>query len=269
MQVASTPRSLVDPGPPPTPEKTLTRWEQFLGSIAVGVHLQDAMLKHYMTRADIETCVRHSAENRAAWNDARVAALKRGWTTFDFEDIFERIAGGMGVMEALAEVKGAINSSVFNQIVTQDMGLNEQYLAALKAKSLVMQEQIVEMADTKDDDTIENHTKWGTTTLPNNAAVNRSKLQVETRLRLMAAWNTKMFGESKQSTQVNVQVNYAEKLESARTRSTQRAAPLPALTREFIDAAFADVSKGDTDVATDTSWLDATDPATDTTWLET
>lgn len=268
MHVASTPRSLVDPGPPPTPEKTLTRWEQFLGSIAVGVHLQDAMLKHYMTRADIETCVRHSPENRTAWNDARVAALKRGWTTFDFEDIFERIAGGMGIREALLGVKGLNSTSLFNRIVTQDMALNEQYLAALKAKSLVYQEEIIEMADDKSQDIIENETKWGVTTLPNNAAVNRSKLQAETRLRLMGAWNTKMFGESKQSTQVNVQVNYAEKLESARTRSTHRSsepAQLPALTREFVEAAFQDVPPDQ-----DLSWLDepAKDPATDTTWLE-
>lgn len=268
MQIAATPRNLVDPGPPPVPTKTLSRWDQFLGSIAAGVLLQDAMKKHFMTRADIESCVRLSHEHRQAWNDARITAMKRGWTAFDFEDIFERIAGGMPATAAVEAVKGSGGTpmSSFNRIVIQDSTLNEQYLAALKARSLCLQDQVVELADEKGDDTISNKTKWGTTVLPNNAAVNRSKLQVETRLRLMAAWNTKMFGEQKQATQVNVQVNYAEKLEEARSRAVQRSPSQPAaLTRDFVEAAFKDVL---TDNVMDTTWLDEKDPAVDTTWLE-
>lgn len=265
MLVAATPRGLVDPGPPPVPQKTLSRWDQFLGSIAVGVLLQDAMLKHFMTRADIESCVRASHENRQAWDDARVTAMKRGWSAFEFEDIFEKIAGGTPVNEALAQVKGdgGATRSAFNRIVLQDSTLNEQYLNALKARSLVMQEEILELADDKSGDVIEGPKG----ALPNNAAVNRSKLQVETRSRLMGAWNTKMFGESKGQTQVNVQVNYAEKLEEARTRATVRSsAPvLPALTREFVEATFSNLSENDKE-NDEMAFLD--EPAIDTTWLE-
>lgn len=274
MLVAATPRGLVDPGPPSVPQKTLTRWDQFLGSIAAGVLLQDAMLKHFMTRADIEACVRASHENRTAWDEARVAALKRGWSAFEFEDIFEKIAGGVPVMRAIGQVKGmdSVDATVcgtdtfsaFNRIVIQDAGLAEQYLTALKARSLVMQEEIITLADDSSGDIIDGPKGK----LPNNAAVNRSKLQVETRTRLMSAWNAKMFGETKQSTQVNVQVNYAEKLEEARTRATTRSnqpANQPALTREFVEATFADLPEND-----EMSFLDqpAIDPATDTTWLE-
>jgi hypothetical protein len=276
MQVAATPRGLVDPGPPPVPQKTLSRWDQFLGSIAVGVLLQEAMLKHHMTRADIESCVRLSHEHRQAWDDARLSAMKRGWSAFEFEDIFERIAGGMGVCKAIGEVKGAESPnsstfSIFNRIVLADGALNEQYLAALKARSLALQEEVLDLADDKSEDTIENVTKWGTSTLPNNAAVNRSKLQSEVRLRLMGAWNTKMFGESKQSTQVNVQVNYAEKLEEARGRAQARSStPIPALTQDVVEAAFKDMSPSDAETSNDMSWLDepTKEPAIDTTWLE-
>lgn len=274
MQVAFTPKGLPDPGPPPVPQKTLSRWDQFLGSIAVGTLLPEAMLKHYMTRADIEACIRLSAENRQAWDDARLSALKRGWSAFEFEDIFERIAGGMPVIKALQEVKGDGGAfSMFNRIVLADAALNEQYMLALKARSLVMQEEIIEMADDKSEDTIENQTKWGTTTLPNNAAVNRSKLQTETRLRLMSSWNSKMFGESKQQTQVNVQVNYAEKLEEARARATIRSSAQPALTRDVVDAAFKDMpaeafsADMPQEASDDLSFLDKASPL-DTTWLE-
>jgi hypothetical protein len=267
VQVAFTPKGLPDPGPPPVPQKTLSRWDQFLGSIAIGTLLPDAMLKHYMTRADIESCIRLSHEHRQAWDDARLSAMKRGWSAFEFEDIFERIAGGMPVKAALEEVKGVGTMfSMFNRIVLADGALNEQYLNALRARSLVMQEEIIELADDKSEDTITNQTKWGETTLPNNAAVNRSKLQAETRLRLMAAWNTKMFGESKQQTQVNVQVNYAEKLEEARGRALVRSAvPLPAISRDVVEAAFTEMA-----AESDTSWMDepAKESAMDTTWLE-
>ncbi len=75
-----------------------------------------------------------------------------------------------------------------------------------------------------------------------------------------------MFGEQKQATQVNVQVNYAEKLEEARSRAVQRSPSQPAaLSRDFVEAAFKDVDPE----AVDTSWLDEKDPAADTTWLET
>lgn len=269
MLVAATPRGLPDPGLPPVPQKTLSRWDQFLGSIAVGTTLPEAMLKHFMTRADIEACVRLSHEHRQAWDDARVAALKRGWSAFEFEDIFERIAGGSTVSAAVSEVKGeAVLSghtySAFNRIMIQDQTLNGQYLNALKARSLVMQEEIIELADDKTGDVIDGPKGQ----LPNNAAVNRAKLQVETRRALMGAWNTKMFGEGKGQTQVNVQVNYAERLEEARSRATQRSAQpatLPAISREFVEATFSDLPEND-----EMSFLDmpAKEPAIDTTWLE-
>lgn len=266
MLVAATPRGLPDPGPPPVPQKTLSRWAQFLGSIAAGVLLPDAMLKHYITRADIEAAVRSSAEERQRWDEARLAALKRGWSAFDFEDVFGKIAGGDTIRAALEAVKGTMNGdmySAFNRIIIADSVLHEMYLAALKARSLVMGEEIVMIAD--DDSKDMAHNEKGD--VPNNAAVNRSKLRVETRARLMSAWNTKMFGEAKGQTQVNVQVNYAEKLEEARARATVRssAAVLPALTPAFIEAAFAEIPQDQ-----DLSWLDepAKDPPIDTAWLE-
>lgn len=261
MLVAATPRGLPDPGPPPVPQKTLSRWAQFLGSIAAGVLLPDAMLKHYITRADIEAAVRSSAEERQRWDEARLAALKRGWSAFDFEDIFGKIAGGDTIRAALEAVKGTMNGdmySAFNRIIIADSVLHEMYLAALKARSLVMAEDIVKIADDDSKDMAKNEKG----DVPNNAAVNRSKLRVETRARLMSAWNTKMFGEGKNQVTVAVQINHAQRLEEARGRAATRT---PSLPQRVIDAAFTEVDQTEKN-----EWDDVPAAAPlDTQWLET
>ncbi len=259
MQVAFTPRSLQDPGPPTTPEKTLSRWTKFLGSIATGTLVQDAMMQHHMTRADIEACIRHDPAERQRWDEAKLMALKRGWSAFDFDDIFERIAGGMPVREALGEVKGDNGATYanFNRIIIQDPQLNEMYLNACKARALVLSEEIIDIADDSSNDMAHND-KGGD--VPNNAAVNRSKLKVETRARLMSAWHTKMFGEGK-GNQVNVQVNvnHAERLEQARVRAKTRVVRVEPkrITQEVLDAEF-DAAPA----------VDPKDDPMDTTWLE-
>lgn len=243
MQVAATPRGLPDPGAPPTAVKTLSRWTQFLGSIATGVPLPEAMLKHFISRADIEAAVRSGAEERTRWDEARLAALKLGWSAFDFEDIFERIAGGMTVTAALEAVRGADASgamrSAFNRIIIADSIINEQYLASLKARALVMSEEIIEIADDSSNDMAHND-KGGD--VPNNAAVNRSKLKVETRRALMGAWHTKMFGEAKQAVQVAVQINHAVRLEEARARRDTRGVVARPITQEIVDAVFSEAA---------------------------
>lgn len=267
MQVAATPRGLPDPGAPPKQIQTLSRWVQFLGSVAAGIPLADAMLKHYISRADIEACIRSSDEERIRWDEARLAALKRGWSAFDFEDIFERIAGGMAVQEALTAVRGITAGgpvySAFNRIIIADATLNGQYMAALKSRALVMSEEIIEIADDDAGDVIAGPKG----DIPNNAAVNRSKLKVETRARLMGAWHTKMFGEAKQSVQVAVQVNHAVRLEEARARRDTRVIPQRVIDAAFTEAEIAPVvPEGTTGAAEDwddcapldTSWLDAT-----------
>lgn len=265
MQVAATPRGLPDPGAPPKPIQTLSRWVQFLGSIAAGIALPDAMLKHFISRADIEACIRSSDEERTRWDEARLASMKRGWSAFDFEDIFERIAGGMPVQQAIAEVRGVATGgplySAFNRIIIADATLNGLYMAALKARSLAMQDEILDIADDDAGDVIAGPKG----DIPNNAAVNRSKLKVETRTRLMGAWHTKMFGEQKQQTQVNVQVNHAVRLEEARARRDTRA--VPAIPQRVLDAAFSEIVPAGTSASND--WDDVPVPApVDTTWLE-
>lgn len=231
-QIPSLPRTFKDPdAPPPAPVKTLTRWSLFLGDIAAGTPIQDAMLKHYMKRADIEACIRDNAEERQRWNEARLAARKRAWSAFDIEDILGRIAGGMPVVESVNMSRpGAADDFTF--LCTADPAWNAMYMAALKARAILEGEKVLEIVDDTSNDTIPG--RWGD--VPNNAAVNRSKLRAESRMRLMGSWYPKLFGEKKGDTQVNVQVNYAAKLEEARARrDTRKALPL---SRDVVDAVF-------------------------------
>jgi len=236
MQVPATPRGLPNPGAPPVPQKTLSRWTLFLGELAVGTPLADAMLKHYMTRADIESCVRSAPEERARWNDARLAARKRAWSAFDIEDILGRIAAGTPITEAVDEVRPG-GSAEFTYLCTADPDLHEQYLRALKSRAILLGEDTLKISDGDGDDVLDNG-KGGQ--IPNGAKVNRDKLRVETRTRLMSNWFPKLFGEKAQ-TNVAVQiVNHAARLEEARGRAASRSAT-PRISQDIVEAAFREV----------------------------
>jgi hypothetical protein len=240
--LAATPHGLTDPPAPPVPVKTLSRWTLFLGDIASGTPLQEAMLKHFMKRADIEACVRSSAEERVRWNDARVAAKRSSWSAFDLEEIIENIAGGMPVMKAIETALGSNYTETkrkdFLYLCTADPEINDLFTKALASRAVNTSEEITAIADGDGKGDYLDNGKGGL--IPDNAKVNRDKLRVDTRYRLMASWNARMFGEGKGDVQVNVQVNHAERLEQARQRRDGRVATKAPekLDPAVIEAAF-------------------------------
>lgn len=255
--VANVPRGTPDGPAPPFPMRVLDRWDQFLGTLRTGAPIADAMQKHYMTRADIEACC-EDPHRRQAYNEARHVAKARTWSVFDFEEIFERIMGGMGVAEAIEQVKPGHGSGPgytgFLATISRDPVLKDQYRFALEAASLHRQDELIAIADDKSGDVL--HQDKGP--VGNTANVNRSKLQVDTRYRLMAAWNRRVFGEEKHQTAVQVNVNYAAQLEEARARA--RTGKPTALTKaeklEAVEAIFTSEPEAKDDWR-DTSWLDA------------
>jgi hypothetical protein len=252
---------LPDPGRPPVPTKTLTRWDSFLGEVASGTPLADAMEKTYMTRADIETCSRLDDLQLQRWRDAKIAGRKRKWTVMQLEDIFGKIAEGMTIADAQIAVTG-VDDAQFHKLVISDADLYAQYRRALEARALIVGEEIFEIADDDSKDTLPG--KHGD--IPNMAAVGRSKLKAETRLRVMGMWNTKLYGEKRDQVQVNVQINHAERLEEARSRATLREKRVtPEQMKTAIDATFSEVPPVPA-ADTDTSWMDA--QPTDTIWRE-
>lgn len=259
--IPMTPVGLPDPGLPPMVTKTLERWTQFLGSIAAGVHLAEAMKKHYITRADIEACTRHDPAEFKRWNEARAAGRRRAWSVLDLEEIFVRVAAGASFEDACVAVKGSFSSEVY-AIINSDAGLRDMYKEAQEAKMLLTMERVLDYADDDSGDTIEGPKG----TIPNMAAVGRSKLQVDSRFRLANLLNRRIFGE-KTGAEVNVTIhNHAERLEEARTQlaRARRGQPLisPQQMREAVEATFSEAPAADLD----TSWMD--EKPTETMWRE-
>lgn len=258
-RVPMTPLGLPDPGAPPVPVKTVTRWAQFLGSLAAGAGLPGAMEKHYISRADIETMTRSDPLELKRWNDARAAGRRTEWSVFDFEDIFARVSMGMKIIDAITEVRGRGDAHGFYDLVNRDPDLQAMYRLAKEAAMLIHADNVLDYADDAKNDVIEG----AKGPQANMAAVGRSKLQVESRLTLMRMQHGKMFGEKANQVQVNVQINHAERLAEARTRAKEQDRRVtPRQLKDAIDATFSEAPPADTD----TSWMDA--KPTETVWRE-
>ena len=252
------PRSVPDPGKPPTPKKTVERWDSFLGEIAAGTPLAEAKMKCYITNADIETMTRlPGGLELARWNDARLAARKRTWSVLEIEDICDRISEGTPVNEALKACRGDRDWTGFFALVSRDPDLKTMYEQAKEAGTLVLNEQITPIADDTSGDVL--HGDKGP--IPNNAAVQRARLRIDARQMQMRAFNRKKFGE-KPDMQVNVQViNHAERLEEARNRATLRDKKVvPRISQNVIDAAFSEKPPAPAE------WVD--EKPMDTVWRE-
>lgn len=233
------PRNLPDPPPAgPLAPRTLERWDQFLGGVASGMGLPEAKMKYLMTTADIEACARIDGLQMQRWKDARLAGRKRSWTLFQFEDIFDRVASGMMIDEAVMAVKGMpVSQTDFYALVNADPDLREQYRTAKESYSLIVGESVIGISDDDKNDTLD--TLKGP--IPNMAAVTRSKLKVDTRFRYIGAYNAKLFGEKKDNVNVQVNIDHVGSLEAARERAKlQDKRVTPKQMAAAIDATFSE-----------------------------
>lgn len=208
------------------------RWNGFLKSVAAGAKLEDAMLEYRVTRADLDAAVLNPAESQR-FEDAQLSGVRRGWPILHIEDVCRRIASGLEVGQALIEVRGFEDLS-FLELVAHDPDVHRRFMSAQQVKSFRDAEQLLRIANDDSKDTLD--TVKGP--IPNQAAVGRSKLKWEALRFNMQAYHPKLFGEKKDSVQVNVQINHAEVLELARTREKLRDKGVPKITRQVIDAAF-------------------------------
>lgn len=258
-----TPLCLPSPGQPPPPggggkpPTTVTRWDSFLGGLAAGEGLENSMEKYYIGRPDIETMCRldDGGIQNQRFKEARLSGYKRKFTVLTLEEFFGRIAEGMTLKDAQIAVWGVFDARL-SELLVADPALYADYKRALEARSLITVEQVFEIVDDDSKDTLD--TLKGP--IPNMAAVGRSKLQAETRLRVAGNWNNKLYGEKKDTAQVNVQVNLGEKLEAARERERLRENRVtPTQMAKAIDAAFSEKP------ATE-EWVD--EQPLDTVWRE-
>lgn len=190
----------------------LEAWSKILGLIADGVLPHKAIETVGATRALVEGMLRGRPEFRKQWEDARIASMRRHWDADMLSDICNGIAAGLSVNKACAQVGRA--PEMFIKLVLQDPLLREEYDAARKIRAELWIDEQIDIADNSDND-------MDLLGKGNTAAVARSKLQVETRQHLAGKIHRERFGDDKQKPQdvnVTVNLNAAERLESARAR---------------------------------------------------
>jgi hypothetical protein len=256
------PRSMPDPPPAgPLAPRTLERWDQFLGAVASGMGLPEAKMKFLMTTADIEACARINDLQMQRWDDAVKAGRKRKWSVFQYDDIFGLLAEGKTIKDAQIAVMGTYDPH-FAQLIVGDPELNARYRQALEIRALTVVEEVIPIIDDDSKDTLD--TLKGP--IPNMAAVSRSKLKGETRLRVAGYYNSKLFGEKKDNVNVQVNIDHVGSLEAARERAKlQDKRVTPKQMAAAIDATFSEKTVA-APAEQDTSWMDE-QPA-DAQWRE-
>lgn len=250
------------PDPPDSPRavKTISRWDGFLGSVAAGMTIPDAMLKHYVKKADIETMCRASKEELKKFQQAKLAGLRSAYSEFDLDEFFNRVAMGTLVADAFKEVFGTPPSPTFYKVLREDSELEERYQDALKTKAMLEMEKAINIIDDDSNDTLPGP-KGGA--IPNMAAVQRSRLKFEGRSKLAGNWYRRLYGEQKEKAEVTVNFNLVERME--RGIANARAGKVVAAKLEDpIDAQFTPVVVEKQDA----SWMEDKPKDMDTTWLE-
>jgi hypothetical protein len=219
-----------------TEDVALARWNILLAEISRGVPLMEACTKGGLVRAELEAMVLQPLEAER-WANARLAGLRAGWSMLDFDEIFSRMAAAVPVAEAVAQVKGPEYVSEFFLLIEAE-DLNESFQRAQRAQARAMVEGLTATASDDSRDILDNG-KGGS--VGNMASVGRSKLKVETAQWLLAAHLPEVYGQQKASTNVQVNVNYAEILENSRQRARDRGKPR--ITQQVVDAAFLPVAE--------------------------
>ncbi len=188
------------------------QWQNLLGLLATGTKVSAAIEALGVDPVALEGLLRGEPVKHRAWREALIAADRRGWPVELIEDICADVANKKTLKAACAS--HGKEARIFLQMARRDPTVKEMYEEARTIASELEGDELREIADDDSNDlTLDGK--------GNTASVNRSKLQVETRFRLMSSYNRQRFGEEKTpaGANVTVNINHADRLESARARS--------------------------------------------------
>lgn len=192
------------------------KWRLLVGLVADGVSTLVAIKQAKIKKFAIEALLRTDEEAKSQWEDAKTAALWRYWDMETLEDIFVELAMGTTLKKAVG--KRSIenpNMSVekFYRLLLRDPFVKELYDEArtIQAEKMAIDDVLEISDDASHDETVEGR--------PNSAAVNRSRLKVQSRQWIAGRLNFKRFGD-KQHVELDatIIVDHAARLEEARRR---------------------------------------------------
>lgn len=185
-------------------------WAQCIGDICDGVPCQQAVKRAGIPVSTLEGFLRTDVRIRAQWEEAKLTALRRHWPLHLVEEILDDVATGMSVRDAVKSRELSYVS--FLKLTQKDPIIEEMYLEAKKLQAETFADQIVEESENENNDLMVDGKG-------NIAAVNRSRLKVNTKQWLMQANSPKRFRkENAQQIAVQVNVDHATRIEEARRR---------------------------------------------------
>jgi hypothetical protein len=213
------------------------QWDGFLKSVAAGASMTDAMQQHRMLWREVESLVLGSPLESQRWRDAKLLGAASKFSLLEREDLFARIARGVPVETALVEVRGTDEDvGVLFELIEGVPDFQERFDAAQRARDLREEQSLLDIVDDTSRDILDNG-KGGQQ--GNTAGVLRSRLRWEARTWRLGKNNPTRWGEQKASTNVQVNLNYAEILENAQHRAKVRDKVAPKITQRVIDATFS------------------------------
>lgn len=192
---------------------TEKQWTRLIGLVADQVSRVEALEISGITRYALEGAVRTNIKRREQWESAKLSAMRARWDVETLEEIMSAIAMGGTVKSACTDAFRGDNISAFYLLLMKDPIVREMYDDArmIQAEKMAIDDLIEISDETANDETWDGK--------GNSAAVNRSRLKVDTRKWIAAKLHYKRFGDKiQQDLNATVVIDHAARLEAARKR---------------------------------------------------
>jgi hypothetical protein len=188
-------------------------WSALIGMVATGVKMKDAAQKLGIRNCALEGALKTDKKRAEQWEEARLLALRQIWDIESMEAALASIASGSTVKQACAAVGMAGHENSFYSLVLKDPVIKTLYEEArlIQAEKMAIDDLIEISDDTSQDETWDGKS--------NSAAVNRSRLQVDSRKWIASKMHYRRFGDKiQQDVEVNMVIDHAARLDAARKR---------------------------------------------------
>lgn len=188
------------------------KWAKFIGRISTGELIKPTLKSLQIHRSSLEAKLLDK-KARSQYDNAKIMAMRQIWAEDVLEDVLVNIAMGGTVAQACKEAFMEEHVDSFYRLIMRDPAVKEAYDEArtIQAEKMAI-DDIIEISDD-----VANDETWDGK--GNSAAVNRSRLKVDSRKWIAGKLNFRRFGDKQQvDLEANIVVDHAARLEAARKR---------------------------------------------------
>lgn len=210
-------RRRIDPSTLAAAKISEEQWTAMCERISDGYTLKKAQDAAGVTPYVFRNTIRDDLARRGQYLTAKEEVDNRLWPESLIEEICIRYSAGETIKDLAEDL--VFDVPKFHALRIRDDYVAELFSRAGQVRVEMLVDEVIELSDDDRNDMGMDH-KGGDK--PNPAAVQRSKLQVDSRKWLASKVLKEVYGDSKTiDLTANVTINYAEKLEAARNRKEQ------------------------------------------------